>query len=160
MRQIVVFGTHRTLSDVSPRRRSRVPIVLLLIVVAAAACIWPAVARAEDGDAPRFAPSVRGGDPAERWREVVSVYPWDADTAIAIVRCESRGDESAVNETSGAQGLFQVLPQTWQRLANTIHGTWVSLLDGQVNTRTAFALYEAFNGWSPWASSRACWGGW
>jgi soluble lytic murein transglycosylase-like protein len=133
------------------RSSGRVALLLALGVAAAAARpVW-----ADDGDAPRPEPVARGADPVERWRSVVAIYDWDADVALAIVRCESRGDPGAVNASSGATGLFQVMPR-WQALANALHGRWVSLRDPSANTRVAYELYATF-GWHPWDASLACW---
>ena len=44
------------------------------------------------------------------------VQQWFGDWAIpaAIVMCESGGDFTAVNPSSGAGGAYQILPSTWE----------------------------------------------
>lgn len=136
------------------RRRSRLAVAVLVILLALVAAFAPRPARADDE---RFEPSSRGYDAVERWRPLISQYEWDTDTALAIVRCESGGDPTVPNrQGSGALGLFQVMPM-WQPLANALYGYPVSRANAEVNVRVAFALYLDY-GWSPWYSSRGCWG--
>lgn len=142
----------RDLYTTPERRRSRWPVAALLLALAAGVFLADA-ARADEED--RFAPSSRGA--IERWRPLVEQYDWDADTALLVILCESRGDPGAVNPESGAAGLWQLYG--WDRFAARLFGRWVSLFDPDVNTRVAWALYVdsgerfAFH----WAASRSCW---
>lgn len=83
------------------------------------------------------APTVVAGD----WAALVSSLPWDAATAMRIVSCESGGRPWAVNPSSGAAGLFQILGGPLEPLANV---------------RLAFSMYSQ-RGWQPWYSSAKCW---
>lgn len=147
----------RDFNALPPRRRSNRLSVLALLLAIVAGVLLADAARADEE---RYEPTSRGAA-VERWRPLLEQYDWNTDTALLVVYCESRGDASATNPNSGAQGLFQLMPELWQRLANTLHGQWVSLFDGEVNTRTAYELYR-MSGWRPWYSSRPCWvnGGW
>ena len=55
----------------------------------------------------------------EQWRGLVAAHfaPARVDEALAIIECESRGDPNATNPTSGAAGLFQFIPSTWDWVA-------------------------------------------
>lgn len=140
------------------RRSSRLAVAVLVIVIALVAAFGPRPARADEE---RFEPTYRGYDAVERWRPLVDQYDWETNTALAVILCESRGNPEAVNPTSGAAGLFQLLG--WDRFAARLFGRWVSLFDPAVNARVAYALYvdsgERFG--FHWYASRGCWaGGW
>lgn len=63
-----------------------------------------------------------------------------------IIRHESGGDPTAVNPSSGAGGLYQFLPSTWQ--ANGGSGLPE---DAPASVQTAEAMrVQAQEGWSPW----------
>ncbi len=51
----------------------------------------------------------------EGWRPLVETYfaPGQVENALVVMRCESNGDPNAVNSRSGAAGLFQFMPGTW-----------------------------------------------
>ena len=51
----------------------------------------------------------------EGWRPLVAQYFPDhqVESALSVMRCESNGDPNAVNSRSGASGLFQFMPGTW-----------------------------------------------
>lgn len=55
----------------------------------------------------------------EQWRALVSDYFPEprVEEALAIISCESRGDPSATNSSSGAAGLFQFIRSTWDWVA-------------------------------------------
>jgi hypothetical protein len=90
--------------------------------------------------AARFAPPARPAPAGtERWRELLSRYPWDVAVASRIVWCESKGDPNARNGRH--VGLFQIA-----------HGP----TDPTANVALAFRMYTA-RGWRPWYASRACW---
>ena len=56
-----------------------------------------------------------GTHEAEDWRSLIETYfPAErVDEAMAVMDCESQGDPLALNEASGAAGLFQFMPDTW-----------------------------------------------
>lgn len=65
-------------------------------------------------------PTATSWPPAvEQWRALVSDYFPESrvEEALAIISCESRGDASATNPTSGAAGLFQFIRSTWDWVA-------------------------------------------
>jgi soluble lytic murein transglycosylase-like protein len=143
-----------------PPRRIAAKIAACIVLCTLFSFVAPFV-RADDGT--RYEPSTRSQraavvDLAERWRPIVASYvDWDADTAIRIIGCESRGDPAAVNPSSGAAGLFQTMPD-WQGLAFRLFGSG-NLFDPAVNVGLAHFLWQDDGGrfgWH-WASSVGCW---
>lgn len=79
----------------------------------------------------------------EQWREVVSRYDWPVEEALTIMKCESGGNESRINNNPRtgdySVGLFQVNligkmrqtrpPETW-------------LLVGENNIAHAYKMYS------------------
>lgn len=63
-----------------------------------------------------------------------------------IAWCESTYDPEAVNPSSSASGLFQILYQTW--ISNTDY-SWEDRFDPVINTRAAIEIYQehGFNQW-------------
>lgn len=55
----------------------------------------------------------------EQWRPLVETYfpASRVEEALRILDCESNGDPDAYNPYSGASGLFQFLPGTWESTA-------------------------------------------
>lgn len=73
-------------------------------------------------------------------------YPWECETALAVVWCESRYDPAAIG--AGSYGLWQL---------NSIHAYrwpsfWENWSDPEMNTAWAFELWQE-QGFSPWS----CW---
>lgn len=68
------------------------------------------------------------------WYDLVASYDWPVDTACRILLCESNGDADAVNRSSGATGLFQILRGPTDPADNVAlaHDMW------------------AHRGWQPW----------
>lgn len=92
------------------------------------------------GSATTYPPNV------EKWRPLVAEYfpPSVVDDALSVMQCESGGNPSATNPTSGAAGLFQHLPKYWEgrsRAAGVAPGT--SIYDSRANVRTAAWLYQS-----------------
>ena len=59
---------------------------------------------------------VRWGHEPEEWRPLVEEHFGAlADEAMGVMACESNGEPFAVNPRSGASGLFQFMPSTWDR---------------------------------------------
>ena len=87
--------------------------------------------------------------------------PEDAATAARIRWCESRDKADAQNPASSAAGHFQVIRSTWEYARE--HGAEVEQFElgrydpVQNTTVAAWLRYEGY-GWTPWASSRVCWG--
>jgi len=81
----------------------------------------------------------------------------NAATAKRIATCESSNNEIAINHnTNGTYdlGVFQ---------DNTVHATNFTtyvhnMLYYQTNIQEAHSLFVAAGGWSPWYSSKSCWG--
>jgi hypothetical protein len=95
------------------------------------------------GPAPAPAP-VSGGN-VERWRELVSAYfpAGDVDRALCLMDHESGGDPDALNPTSSAAGLFQVMPFWWDHYGG-------DRFNPETNVRVA-ALIKADQGWTAWS---------
>lgn len=85
--------------------------------------------------APRATRSyVRHSYGVERWRALVSRYPWPVEKVLSIMQCESKGDPNAYNPRSGATGLLQIL-----------HGPF----DPEANIALAFQMWQK-RGFTPW----------
>lgn len=94
------------------------------------------------GDDPRI------GDSVDRWRDLVFVYfpPGDVERVLCLMERESGGNPSAQNQSSGASGLMQVMPE-W---ADEFGYEPVDLFDPMVNLWIASQIEER-HGWSSWS---------
>jgi hypothetical protein len=75
----------------------------------------------------------------------------------AIKQCESGGNYTAVNPTSGASGAYQFLTSTWQSLSASAGYATAAAAPPAVQDAAALELYNE-DGTTPWASSQSCWG--
>lgn len=84
----------------------------------------------------------------ERWRGLVTQYfnPEDVDTALCLIGFESAGNPDAINPSSGARGLMQVMP-SWAPQFNVKVD---DLLNPDVNLSIAASLRYSL-GWTQWA---------
>ncbi len=78
--------------------------------------------------------------------------PWER-WSDAIRHCESRNDPLAVNRSSGAGGLYQITPQTWESFEGYPRA---HVAPADVQERFAVDLYRR-RGLRPWLASRPCW---
>ena len=67
-------------------------------------------------------------------------------TALRIIACESGGNPLAKNKSSGASGLFQIMP-FW---ADHLGIPRDALFDPSVNTEVALYVWEV-QGWNAWS---------
>lgn len=85
-----------------------------------------------------------------------------ADTGISalesIKNCESGGNYSAVNASSGASGAYQFLDSTWQSMSASAGYATAASAPESVQDAAAIELYNA-QGTTPWAASESCWSG-
>lgn len=83
-----------------------------------------------------------------------------ADTGVStleqIKSCESGGNYSAVNASSGASGAYQFLDSTWQSLSASAGYSTAASAPESVQDAAALELYNT-QGTSPWAASESCW---
>ena len=95
----------------------------------------------------------------EDWRPLVEQFfrPQDVNRALAVIRCESRGDPTAANPRSSARGLFQILGRYWPRRSVQAGWAGADILDPVANTAVAAWLVYHRGGWSHWNPSRGCW---
>ncbi len=102
-------------------------------------------------------PEIEAAPPT--WKDLVRLYfrPGDVARALRVVRCESGGNPSAVNSSSGAAGLFQHLPRYWKARAANAGFPGSSPLDAEANIAASAWLVYHGGGWSHWASSASCW---
>lgn len=81
------------------------------------------------------------------WRPLVeSYFPADAvERMLCLMWYESRGDPNAVNPSSGAAGLFQVMPFWWDHYGG-------DRFDPATNTRVARLIWDqqGYKAWSPY----------
>ena len=64
--------------------------------------------------------------------------------AVSVATCESSLNPNAVNPSSDAKGLFQIIPSTW-----AIYGKG-NPFNPNDNAQAARRIYNAAGGWSPW----------
>lgn len=84
------------------------------------------------------------GSNVEQWRSLVAAhFGSQTDRALCIMRHESGGNPNATNPTSGAAGLFQVMPFWWNHYGGDRY-------DPATNTRVAAAIL-AQQGWTAWS---------
>jgi hypothetical protein len=75
----------------------------------------------------------------------------------AIKQCESSGNYTAVNPSSGASGAYQFLTSTWQSLSASAGYATAAAAPPAVQDAAALELYNE-DGTAPWVSSESCWG--
>jgi len=99
------------------------------------------------------------GEPrdVEAWRPLVSDYfrAGRVDDALAVMDCESRGNPLALNPVSGAAGLFQFIPNTWEWASENAGFAGVSPFEPEANIAAAAWLVERSieageGAWSHW----------
>lgn len=78
----------------------------------------------------------------ERWRGLVSQYFTDVDHALCVIKYESGGNPTAVNATSGAAGLFQIMPFWWDAYGG-------NRFDPETNIALA-SVIQSQQGWGAW----------
>lgn len=78
--------------------------------------------------------------------DIIRAYDWQDDYAIAVAWCESKFDPSAYNRSSGASGIFQILPY-WHASRLRPGESW---FDAETNVRIAYELWRE-QGWTPWS---------
>lgn len=88
------------------------------------------------------------GSNVERWAPLVASYfrPEDVERVMCLMQLESRGDPSAVNPTSGATGLMQVMPFWARRFGHTR----ADLKDPLVNLDISAWILDQ-HGWTSWS---------
>jgi hypothetical protein len=115
-----------------------------------------------DATAPTFPPSPASSDPVPG-RESVTLLirerfaPLGARTtrvALCVAGAESGFDPAAVNPATGAAGVFQFLPSTWDSLSGLAGWATASVFDARANVAVA-AWTVARYGWHPWRSVAA-----
>jgi hypothetical protein len=75
-----------------------------------------------------------------------------------IIACESGGNPAAQNPRSTASGLFQFLDSSWAAYGGLRYASRAKYATPAQQYAVANAAY-ARSGLTPWAASRACWGG-
>ena len=90
-----------------------------------------------------------GSGNVEEWRPLVTAYFGEglADTALCLVAAESGGAPGAQNPSSGAAGLFQIMPTVW---ADHFGVSPDALFDPETNVRIAKGVYDE-QGWGAWS---------
>lgn len=87
----------------------------------------------------------------DQWAPLVAAYfrPDDVERVLCLMELESRGDPTAVNSSSGASGLMQVMP-SW---APVFGYTVADLQDPMVNLEIASSILDDY-GWDSWSPYR------
>jgi hypothetical protein len=101
---------------------------------------------APDSVRPAPRPSVTPSAGAEAWRGLIAgIWPANlVDRAVCVVDWESSGNPGAQNSSSGAAGLFQVMPFWFVHFGG-------ERFDPTNNTRVAYLVYQE-QGWGAWAA--------
>lgn len=93
-------------------------------------------------------PSIQWRPSVEQWRPLVTKYAgyyrgtqWQIDHLLGIIRCESVGDATAENPSSGTMGLFQHRPQYWNDRSMRAIGYIGDPWDPEVNIAVGVWLY-------------------
>ena len=129
-------------------------------------CLWfgcpepppepPPAPQAAVSQAPAPAPAAdstyRGmGSNWGQWEGLIAAY-FPADqlpTALCVVEHESGGNPNAKNPTSGAAGLFQIMPFWWDAYGGDRY-------DLATNVALARVIWDGY-GWGAWSAyARAC----
>ena len=101
-------------------------------------------------------PGVEGGPrDVEEWRPLAEQYfPAEVvDDALAVMKCESKGDPLAYNSRSGASGLYQFIPNTWNWASQSAGWAGASPFDPEANIAAAAWLvqWSTDRGNHPWS---------
>jgi peptidoglycan hydrolase CwlO-like protein len=77
------------------------------------------------------------------------------DVALCVAEAESGFDPHAENPYSGAAGVFQFIPSTWESLSEAAGWGGVSVFDAEANVAVAAWTVE-HSGWGAWPVAEAC----
>lgn len=95
-----------------------------------------------------------GSPDASGWADLVGLFfpPGRVDAALSVLYCESGGDASAVNPSSGAAGLFQVMPQWYSGEGFTSPSPYGRFDPFNPAENVSFAAWLSDDGsdWSAW----------
>jgi hypothetical protein len=103
-------------------------------------------------------PDTGGPRDVEEWRPLVEQY-FQAelvDEALWVIKCESKGDPAAYNSRSGASGLFQFIPNTWNWASSNAGWAGASPFDPEANVAAAawlvnWSLDRGNDAWAHWS---------
>lgn len=79
------------------------------------------------------------------------VFSSNAGAACKIAFCESGYNPGAIGDSGASLGLFQIQPRWHQHRADSLFGEGASLLDMEVNVRTAYVISSGGTDWSQWS---------
>jgi hypothetical protein len=103
-------------------------------------------------------PDTGGRRNVEQWRWLVEQYfpPELVDEALAVMKCESKGDPAAYNSRSGASGLFQFIPNTWSWASSKAGWAGATAFDPEANTASAawlvqWSINRGKDTWAHWS---------
>lgn len=100
---------------------------------------------------PVLAPPPPAPTGVEQWRTLVTKWFGDrTDEALAVIACESGGNQSAVNSRSGAAGLFQHLPRYWPERSAAAGWAAADIIDAEANIAVAAWLSRGGTDWTHW----------
>ncbi len=77
------------------------------------------------------------------------------DVALCVAEAESGFDPHAENPYTGAAGVFQFIPTTWESLSEAAGWGGASVFDAEANVAVAAWTVE-HSGWGSWPVAEAC----
>jgi len=84
---------------------------------------------------------------SKQWKTLLEQYfpAASVETMLCLIDHESRGNPNAVNPTSGAAGLLQIMPFWWEHYGG-------NPFDPEANIKVASYIYQqqGFQAWSPY----------
>lgn len=80
-----------------------------------------------------------------------SLYDVQSNIMLKIAKCESNFNPEAMNKTSTATGLYQIINSTWKQFKCT-----GGITDVEDNIKCAMKL-ASLDGYHQWNASKSCW---
>ncbi|HLI70003.1 MAG TPA: peptidoglycan-binding protein [Ktedonobacteraceae bacterium] len=140
-------------TDKSKKMRKLIPLLSGVLVVAVLAGALAFSIAFKDG--------AHAATPAYTQAQIISIIKSVfgnnnlGNQAVSVARCESSLNPNAVNPSSDAEGLFQIIPSTWRAYGSG------NIFNPTDNSKAALKIYreQGHNSWSPWVCKPTTGGG-